>query len=217
MTVVSRVRRMLRVRPSPSLAVGFTALLVALGGTSYAVVLIPINSVGSAQIKSNGVASSDIRPNAVTSAKVQNGKLLAVDFAAGELPAGPVGSPGVAGAPGAQGPQGPAGIATVSSVNGSPVSVAPGDVGSASATCPVGSALVGTGFSASVGSVGFVERFGNTAGMAVVNDTGIFISIFAQAICATGPGIDATSVRSLGRIGAFERKVSALRATASSS
>jgi hypothetical protein len=77
-------------RPSPALIVSIVALVVALGGTGYAAIKLPRNSVGAAQLKRN----------AVTSAKVKDRSLRARDFAAGQLPAG---------APGATGPQGPIG------------------------------------------------------------------------------------------------------------
>lgn len=70
------------------------ALIVALGGTSYAAINLPANSVGSRQIKPRAVAGSDLRANAVTSAKIRNGSLRARDFRAGQLPAGPQGPPG---------------------------------------------------------------------------------------------------------------------------
>jgi len=54
------------------------ALFVALSGASYAAIKLPINAVGTAQIKKD----------AVTSAKVKDGSLLAGDFKAGQLPAG---------------------------------------------------------------------------------------------------------------------------------
>jgi hypothetical protein len=56
------------------------ALLVALSGTGAAAValVVPGNSVGTAQLKKD----------AVVSAKVKDGSLLAKDFAAGQLPAG---------------------------------------------------------------------------------------------------------------------------------
>lgn len=73
--------------PKHSTVVAYVALFIALGGTSYAAVKLPKNSVGSTQIKSN----------AVTSGKVKNGSLRKADFKAGDLPAG---------AQGAQGPQG---------------------------------------------------------------------------------------------------------------
>ena len=40
-----------------------TALVVALGGTSYAAITLPANSVGSRQIKSRAVTNSDLRGN----------------------------------------------------------------------------------------------------------------------------------------------------------
>jgi hypothetical protein len=53
------------------------ALGVALSGTSYAKILaLPVNSVGTAQLK----------PNAVISSKVKDHSLLAVDFKPGQLP-----------------------------------------------------------------------------------------------------------------------------------
>lgn len=53
------------------------ALVVALSGTSYANILnVPVNSVGTV----------NLRPNAVISSKVKNNSLLAVDFKPGQLP-----------------------------------------------------------------------------------------------------------------------------------
>lgn len=74
--------------------VALLALFVALGGTSYAAIKLPKNSVGTRQIK-NG---------AVTGAKVKAHSLLAKDFKAGQLPAG------TSGPKGDTGPQGPPGL-----------------------------------------------------------------------------------------------------------
>ena len=87
-------------RPSPAMLVAFVALLMAVGGTSYAAITLPANSVGTKQIKKN----------AVTSPKVKNRSLKAVDFALGQLPRGPQGIQGI------QGPQGPAGPAGATNV-----------------------------------------------------------------------------------------------------
>jgi hypothetical protein len=87
------------------------ALVVALSGAGYAAVALPKNSVGSAQIKRAAVATSDLARAAVTSGKVENGSLKAVDFKAGQLPAGPQGPEGPQGLEGPQGPDGPAGPA----------------------------------------------------------------------------------------------------------
>jgi len=63
------------------------ALFAALGGVSYAALKLPKNSVGSKQIKANAVRSS----------KVKDHSLKAVDFAAGQIPAGPPGANGADG------------------------------------------------------------------------------------------------------------------------
>jgi hypothetical protein len=93
-------------RISPALVVASVALVVALGGTTYAAISLPARSVGTPQLK----------PDAVTSPKVKNGTLKRIDFAAGEVPDGPRGAQGPAGrkgdtgatgAAGAAGPQGP--------------------------------------------------------------------------------------------------------------
>jgi hypothetical protein len=105
------MRKLLR-RPSPAMVVACLALLVALGGTSIAAVnqLVPRNSVGTAQLRNNAVTTQKVRNNAITGAKVRNRSLLRVDFAPGQLPAGPTGPQGPAGPAGAAGPAGPAGV-----------------------------------------------------------------------------------------------------------
>lgn len=100
------MRRMLRSRPSPSMAVAVTALVVAMGGTSYAVTSLPKNSVGSTQIRSKAVKNAELASNAVTSAKVRNGALRAVDFGSGQLPKGDKGETGAKGDAGAKGDPG---------------------------------------------------------------------------------------------------------------
>ena len=62
--------------PSPALVVAVCALLVALGGTTYAVAAIPTHSVGPAQLKKG----------AVTSKAVKDHSLKAKDLKAGQLP-----------------------------------------------------------------------------------------------------------------------------------
>ena len=60
---------------TPSLIVSIIALVVALGGASYAAIKIPKNSVGTKQIKNR----------AVTSSKVKDGSLLLTDFKSGQV------------------------------------------------------------------------------------------------------------------------------------
>ena len=79
------------------MAVALLALFVALGGSGYAALKLPKNSVGSAQLKTNSVTSS----------KVKDKSLRAGDFKPGALPAGARGPVGPQGPPGpASGPAG---------------------------------------------------------------------------------------------------------------
>lgn len=69
------------------------AVFLVLGGATAFALSLPKNSVGTKQLKNN----------AVTGPKVKNGSLEAVDFKAGQLPAGPKGERGEPGAPGEPG------------------------------------------------------------------------------------------------------------------
>ena len=78
-----------RFRPSPAMIVACVALLVALGGTSYAVTQLPQHSVGRKQLRPAAVTTSKLangavsKPklaaNAVTGAKVRDGSLTGAD------------------------------------------------------------------------------------------------------------------------------------------
>jgi hypothetical protein len=67
-------------RPSPALVVAVIALLVALGGTGYAAMRVPANSVGTRQLRDGAVTRSKIRTGAVTSAGVKNRSLTGTDI-----------------------------------------------------------------------------------------------------------------------------------------
>lgn len=85
-------------RPSPAMIVACLALAVSLGGTGIAAVsvVLPRNSVGTAQLKNSSV----------TSVKVKNSSLTRADFARGVLTPGPQGAQGPPGPSGAQGVKG---------------------------------------------------------------------------------------------------------------
>ncbi len=125
-----------RLRPSPSMLVAFAALMVALGGTSYAIAQLPENSVGAKQLKKN----------AVSAAKVKDRSLVAKDFKSGQLPRGERGVRGPAGPQGAPGAPGAAGATNVT------VRSAPG-LGIATAACLGAERAVGGGGSALLGIV----------------------------------------------------------------
>jgi len=107
----------MQARVTFSNVIALIALFVALGGTGYAAIKLPKNSVTSKAIKKGAVTNAKLGKNAVSSSKVKDGSLLKQDFAAGQLPAGaqgPKGDKGDAGTNGtngADGAQGPAGIA----------------------------------------------------------------------------------------------------------
>lgn len=88
-------------RPRPATVISCIALAVALGGTSWAAVSLPRNSVGTLQL----------RNDSVTSLKVRDGSLLGGDFRRGQLPAGPAGPTGALGPEGPAGPRGVVGSA----------------------------------------------------------------------------------------------------------
>lgn len=133
------MRRIPLRRPSPALVVACLALSLVLGGTAYATVLqLPRASVGTPQLKTGAVTSAKLAAGSVTSAKVKNRSLLRVDFAAGQLLAGPAGP---------QGPAGPAGAPGVSGVERNDATGASNSAASKAAflACPAGKRLLGGG------------------------------------------------------------------------
>jgi hypothetical protein len=127
-------------RPSPALVIALIALFVALGGTGYAALKLPKNSVGTKQLKNN----------AVTGVKVKNGSLTSSDFKLGQIPAGPQGPQGPQGAQGVQGVPGPV---NVTFVQGDATTVfSGGDQEFAEADCPSGTVPSGGGVFSSGGS-----------------------------------------------------------------
>jgi hypothetical protein len=176
-----------------------TALAVAvLGATplghAAANLVVPKNSIGTAQIKKG----------AVTGAKIKKGSLTAALFRAGQLPAGPqgpkgdagpagargsAGPAGPAGPQGASGPTGPSGTSGYQVVDGSSVSIAANQVGIAWASCPSGKSVLGGGFLATINGV-YAELSApspqNTTWVVhLANTTNQAASVTAVAICST--------------------------------
>lgn len=164
-------------RPSPALAVAILALVVALGGTSYAAVSLAKNSVLSKHIKNGQVRGVDMATDAVTAAKVKDGSLAAKDFAAGQLPAGPVGPVGPQGIQGIQGIPGPVNTVTVVASSGL---IAPSSFGGATAQCPAGMKAIGGG-----PDLENVLTMVMTASFPLVNNTNAFVLPDGQHPAAT--------------------------------
>jgi hypothetical protein len=95
-------------RPSGPMVVSTLALVVALGGTSYAAA-----TIGTRDIQNNAITSAKINAGAVTSSDIRDGNVRSQDLAPGVVRQGPQGPQGPAGADGVDGetgPQGPAGV-----------------------------------------------------------------------------------------------------------
>ena len=96
-------------RPRPRLTyanvVATLALFVALGGSSYAAVVLPRNSVGAALIRAKAVGGSELASRSVTSRVINNGSVGIDDISTRakamlrgrQGPAGPTGAPGPSG------------------------------------------------------------------------------------------------------------------------
>jgi hypothetical protein len=65
--------------------VALLALFVALGGTSYAAVKLPRNSVGTQQLKNGGVRAADVGSTAITTPKLKNGAVTGAKVAGDSL------------------------------------------------------------------------------------------------------------------------------------
>ena len=202
-------------RPSPAMIVACLALLVALGGTSVAAVnQLARNSVGTAQLQFGAVTTPKIRNaavnngkvanNAITSSKVRNSSLQRVDFAPGQLPAGPTGPQGPAGPAGPAGAAGPAGVIGAITVRSQAITVTDAldnDVfttGEATANCNSGERAVSGGAGWSDSNPGlelFVGRLvpvldpnNRVVGFRAsgLNDSGQSSTFTAYALCFTG-------------------------------
>lgn len=101
--MIGTMTKAIRGRLNYANVVATMALFIALGGSSYAAIQLPKNSVSARALKKNSVTSPKIKKSAVNSRHVKNGALLAEDFSAGQLPQGATGPQGAAGATGAVG------------------------------------------------------------------------------------------------------------------
>jgi hypothetical protein len=120
------------------------AVFVALGGTSYAAITLPRNSVGSNQLKRNAVTSTDVKDRSLG---VRDLSLAARTFLKGER--GPQGPQGVQGPPGTGGNG--AGFTVFYRTNPDG-RVNFGEVTSATAVCQPGEKVLGGGVRVDIGT-----------------------------------------------------------------
>jgi hypothetical protein len=103
--------------------IGYVALFIALGGSSYAAVRLTPGSVTARALAKGAVTHSKLANNSVTSANITNGTIAAGDFKAGSVLQGlkgDVGSAGAQGLKGFDGLSGPKGAAGPTGTQGPP-------------------------------------------------------------------------------------------------
>lgn len=134
------------------------AVMIALGGTSYAALTLPRNSVGERQIRAGAVRSSEVR----------NGSLGIKDLSAGARTS----LQGATGPAGPQGPAGPAGTQLFAVVNAAGERTA-GTATSGGASGATGTYLIGFARSvqgcAATATLGTADASATVAGRITVN------------------------------------------------
>jgi hypothetical protein len=113
----------LRNKLSYANVVATIAVFVAIGGTSYAAINLPRNSVGARELKPRAVGSSEVERNAIGSRAVRAGSLTIGDFDASTRSA-------LRGEQGPAGPAGPAGVEFHASVDSAGRRIAGNSLGS---------------------------------------------------------------------------------------
>ena len=144
------MKRRLRA-PGPALVISLLALLVALGGTTYAATSLPRNSVGTAQLKNGAVTKTKISKKTIAALKGNRG------------PQGPQGVPGPKGDTGSQGVPGPKGDTGSQGVPGLPgIAFVTSEVTAmegTTSTTPVDLATPGPSVTVTVPSSGLIEVY----------------------------------------------------------
>jgi hypothetical protein len=192
------VRRLKNYRPSAAMVVSLIALFMALGGTSYAALKLPKNSVGSAQVINGSLQKADLAKATAAALKGNAGPQGAQGTsgpqgavgAAG--PAGATGTPGAAGpageigSPGATGPSGPAGGAGFAASGPVTVTTTAGGASAQVGVLPLSGAVL-TEIAASGGLP--AERFAQQLVPRAMNFDGIRFGVRLRSTVALGPTV----------------------------
>jgi hypothetical protein len=136
--------------PSHHTVVAYAALFVALGGTSYAAIKLPANSVGSRELRNRSVQLRDLAPPArpPTRARLAESVTQILTDPNGGLNItvhGEKGDKGDAGPQGPAGPQGAPGLQNVTTREATGNDVGPNQEAGAVAQCAPGETVLGGG------------------------------------------------------------------------
>jgi hypothetical protein len=165
------------------------ALFIALGGTSYAAITLPRNSVGANQLRTGSVRSSEVRDRALNARDLS---LTARRFLRAQQgaqgPRGPEGPQGERGPQGLQGPPGTANVAfTVKTASGAVTGSEETDA--AVAACDAGQRVTGGGVRVdSGGGASMSESYpsgNNTSWTGVVSKDVNDATFTVFAVCAS--------------------------------
>jgi len=184
--------------------IALLALFVALGGTSYAAVKLPSNSVGTRQLRNAAVTraklAASVRAQLAARAKGVAGPAGAKGAAGPQGPAGPAGpagpkgDTGARGATGADGTHGEAGAAGPQGATG-PI----GPVGATGATGPRGDtgATGATGAAGTTGATGPAGAPGSALAYATLNGTTVYFAKGITSANVTSPQPGVTCLKGL--------------------
>ena len=169
-----------------------TPTIIAITALAVAVLFAtPIGqAAGNFVLAKNSVGMAQIKKNAVNSLKVKNGTLMAADFKAGQIPAGPQGPKGDPGAPGPKGDKGNPGVAGVTVRTSGFVTIPANSVKGGDAQCQAGELALGGGAAANSGLLTedsyHLGAFAAPTGwhVNIVNTNAAPSQFYVEAVCA---------------------------------
>lgn len=185
--------------PSPAMVVAVTALVLAAGGTSYAVSQLPAGSVGTKQIKGQAVKSQKLGYRAVTRTKLADASVTGMTIAPNSVTGGHVMGNSLTGYQVDESTLGVVPKATSAGIEGLTFesarrSLDPGDTGPAHVDCPAGSSPVSGGVRLdNVGSMITLDSYPSGRGWTaeVANFGGSNAGFAVHAVCAHAGGVQA--------------------------
>jgi hypothetical protein len=168
-SLTSRLRRRLTFANVTSVG----ALFVALGGTSYAAIRLPANSVGADQIRTGAVGTPEIKTGGVASREIKTGGVGASELRTDSVRAREIKQDAVTSAEIAKGAVGTDEIKD-------------GSIDAADVSAAARSALGSVAFRAAVSAAGAAVS-GNPANAALTTDPGVYTVDFGRDVSACVP------------------------------